>query len=154
MKISQLLDKRAIIADLKSTEKTGAIQELAAAISQNTNGTADQITEVLMGREQLGSTGIGGGIAIPHGKSEGVASLCMAIGLPSTPVDFNSIDGLPVDLIILLASPVDQTGPHIQALAKISRMLMNEDFRTTIKDAKSGEELFKLIADYEADAPV
>ncbi|QDU33635.1 PTS system mannose-specific EIIBCA component [Poriferisphaera corsica] len=155
MRLTDILQPESVVVPLDAEDKQEAIFKLAdALVSSNGIQDANSLQKAIWERETTRTTGIGHGIAIPHGKSEGVASLCMAIGLPSTPVDFNSIDGRPVDLIILLASPVDQTGPHIQALAKISRMLMNEDFRSTIKDAKTGEDLFKLIAEYEADAPV
>ena len=76
----------------------------------------------------------------------------MAIGRPGRPIDFNAIDGHPVDLIFLLASPQDQTGPHIQALATISRMLINTDFRSAVKRAASGAELYRIIQEEEAKA--
>ncbi|QQE11703.1 PTS sugar transporter subunit IIA [Planctomycetota bacterium] len=155
MRLTDILQPDSVVVPLEAQDKQEAIFKLADALVASTNiKDSNSLQKAIWERETTRTTGIGHGIAIPHGKSEGVDTLCMAIGLPTNPIDFNSIDGRPVDLIILLASPVDQTGPHIQALAKISRMLMNEDFRTTIKDATTGDQLYKLIAEYEADAPV
>ena len=92
MKISQLLDKTAVIADLTSTTKKDAIKELASAIAKSTKGSAEQIADVLMGREQLGSTGIGGGIAIPHGKVDLVDTIVIGFGLSKNGVEYDSLD--------------------------------------------------------------
>lgn len=151
MKISQLLDKRAIIADLKSTEKTGAIQELAAAISQNTNGTADQITEVLMGREQLGSTGIGGGIAIPHGKIDLVDSIVIGLGLSRGGVEYDSLDNKPVHIFFVLLTPENSTEGHLKVLAQISKLLKMEEFKKGLLSSKSREDLLKVVEAQDED---
>jgi mannitol/fructose-specific phosphotransferase system IIA component (Ntr-type) len=100
------------------------------------------------------TTGIGHGVAIPHGKNPGCGKLCLAIGKPAAPIDFAAVDGNPVDLIFLLASPPDQTGPHIQALANISRMLTDPALRQALRSAPTAADLYKLIDTHEAAIPV
>jgi len=100
-------------------------------------------------REQTRSTGIGSGIAIPHGKCKAVKELVMAIGIAHEPIDFESVDDKPVTIVILLVSPTDQTGPHIQALARISRLMLDEQFRQSLEKAGSAEELYELLSKKE-----
>src|SRR5262245_66226090 len=95
------------------------------------------------------TTGIGAGLAIPHGKSEGMPGLAMAIGKPPKPMDFEAIDGKPVQLVVLLASPPDRTSDHIQALARISRLMMMDQFRERIYGATSAQEIYGLLASQE-----
>jgi len=101
--------------------------------------------EAVFVREQTRSTGIGSGIAIPHGKCKGVRELVIAIGIAHEPIDFESVDGKPVKIIILLVSPIDQTGPHIQALAQISRLMLDEQFRQSLEEAGSAEDVYDLL---------
>jgi mannitol/fructose-specific phosphotransferase system IIA component (Ntr-type) len=100
-------------------------------------------------REQTRSTGIGSGIAIPHGKCAGVKELVMAIGIISDPIDFDSIDHKPVSIIVLLVSPMDRTGPHIQALARISRLLLDEELKAKMEKATSAAQVYELISTKE-----
>jgi mannitol/fructose-specific phosphotransferase system IIA component (Ntr-type) len=101
--------------------------------------------DAVLVREKTKSTGIGSGIAIPHGKCAAVKELVMAIGLTSEPLDFESVDGKPVRIIFLLVSPADQTGPHIQALAKISRLMLDDEFKQELEGARSAEEVYELL---------
>ena len=101
--------------------------------------------EAVLVREQTKSTGIGSGIAIPHGKCKAVKELVMAIGIAHEPIDFESVDGKPVTIVILLVSPADQTGPHIQALARISRLMLDEQFKQSLEKASSAEEVYELL---------
>ncbi|MHC4762464.1 MAG: PTS sugar transporter subunit IIA [Planctomycetota bacterium] len=96
-------------------------------------------------REKTRSTGIGSGIAIPHGKCSAVKELVMSIGVASEPIDFASVDGKPVRIILLLVSPASQTGPHIQALAKISKLMLDETFKKSLEEVKSAEEAYELL---------
>ena len=105
--------------------------------------------EAVFVREKTRSTGIGSGIAIPHGKCKAVKELVMAIGITREPIDFESVDGKPVTIIILLVSPLDQTGPHIQALARISRLMLDEQFRLSLEKASSAEEVYELLNNKE-----
>ena len=101
-----------------------------------------------MEREAIRSTGVGQGFAIPHGKTNTVDRIYMAVGKLNDPIDFNSIDGQMVTIIVLLVSPLDQTGPHIQALARISRLMTDQKLRNSLWACHSDEELFQLICNY------
>jgi len=103
-----------------------------------------------MAREALGSTGIGQGIAIPHGKSDCVTKLVSAFGVSRTGVPFDSLDGEPVHLFFLLVAPEDSAGPHLKALARISRLLKDKHFRDTLRLAKDEPELVKTLRDEDA----
>jgi mannitol/fructose-specific phosphotransferase system IIA component (Ntr-type) len=105
--------------------------------------------EAVLTRERTQSTGTGAGIAIPHGKCTAVKELVMAIGIAHEPIDFESVDGKPVTILILLVSPADQTGPHIQALARISRLMLNEEFRQKLEKATSADEVYELLNNQE-----
>jgi mannitol/fructose-specific phosphotransferase system IIA component (Ntr-type) len=105
------------------------------------------LKRVVWEREQQRSTGIGEGLAIPHGKANCSNALVMAIGRPEQPIEFDAIDRKPVRLVILLASPPARTSEHIQALGKISRLMANPTFRETVYRAQSADELFKLFTD-------
>jgi len=102
-------------------------------------------------REKTRSTGIGSGIAIPHGKCNAVKELVMALGVAKEPIEFQSVDDKPVTIVILLVSPLDQTGPHIQALAQISRLMLDEKFKTALEQAPSAEAAYKLLSEREAE---
>ena len=147
MILTQILQPTCVKVPLESRDKDSAITELVDTLAGN--GLVldrDILLEAVLTREQIRSTGIGAGIAIPHGKCKGVKELLMAIGIAPEPIDFNSIDGKSVSIIVLLASPVDQTGPHIQALAKISRLLLDEEFKEKLKNASSPEIAYGLIS--------
>lgn len=153
MRLSEILTLDCIKVPLDATDKQGAIFELVDLLAEKAGvRNPDELKQAVWQREQMRTTGIGCGVAIPHGKSTGCDTLRMAIGKTSTPLEFGAIDGRPVGLIILLASPPDQTGPHIQALAAISRILTDEDFRAALKNATSSEEIQRLIANREAKA--
>jgi fructose-specific phosphotransferase system IIA component len=152
MILTQILQPGCIAAPLKSKNKDAAIEELI-----NLLATAGQIKdakpalEAVMEREQTRSTGIGSGIAIPHGKCTAVKELVMAVGITNDPIDFASIDNKPVNIIVLLVSPVDKTGPHIQALARISRLLLDDQFKAKLEKAALPEEVYKLISAKESE---
>lgn len=151
MKISQLLDKSAIIADLKSTDKIGTINELAAAIAHSTNGSSDQIADVLMGREQLGSTGIGGGIAIPHGKLDLVDKIVIGFGLSKAGVEYDSLDNKPVHIFFVLLTPENSTGGHLKVLAQISKMLKMDAFKQNLLSSKTFEDIQNTIQEQDEE---
>ena len=151
MLITDILQPESIVVPLDAKDKEAAIIALVDTLAGNENITdAADLRQAVLQREQTRTTGIGHGVAIPHGKCTGCKSLAMAIGRLADPIEFNAIDGNPVDLIFLLASPLDQTGPHIQALAAISRMLTEPDVRSAIKRAENAESLLKLINEHEA----
>lgn len=152
MEISKLLPVERIRVPILADEKTGVITELIDLLAE-TGGLTDRdaALEAVLKRESERTTGIGYGLAIPHGKSEGCDGLVMAAGKPAQPVDFQSLDGRPVTFVVLLVSPPTQTGTHIQALAKISRLMNMEDFRDQIDKATTAEELHEVIRRFEAE---
>jgi mannitol/fructose-specific phosphotransferase system IIA component (Ntr-type) len=105
--------------------------------------------DAVFAREKTRSTGIGSGIAIPHGKCTAVRELVMALGIARQPIDFDSVDGKPVSIVILLVSPIDKTGPHIQALARISRLMLDADFKNNLENAASAQAAYQLISERE-----
>ena len=150
MRLSDILKPEYIKVPLEAKEKKQAITELI-----NLLGSTGQITDVqavtraVMEREAVRSTGVGQGFAIPHGKTTTVSRLVITIGKPSEPVDFESVDSKPVGLIILLVSPLDQTGPHIQALAQISRLMTDHSCREKLWAANTADQMYDTIANYE-----
>lgn len=150
MNLLDILSPECVVVPLKAKDKKGVIDELvdvlAAAGKVNDPAT---LKAAVWARECTRTTGIGYGLAIPHGKSEGVVNLAMAIGLPAEPLEFHSIDNKPVRLVVLLASALDKTTDHIQALAKISRLMMNEEFRNRVYGAGSAAEVYELLQQQE-----
>ncbi|MCA9294480.1 MAG: PTS sugar transporter subunit IIA [Phycisphaerales bacterium] len=151
MNLMDILSKSCVRVPLEATSKQGAIDELVDLVAAAGRvGNASELKEAVWSRETTRTTGIGHGLAIPHGKCDSVNDLAMAMGIPAEPLDFASIDGKPVRLVVLLASPVDRTSDHIQALARISRIMAAESFREKAFNAASADELFDLIASEEA----
>jgi len=145
MKLMDFLISDAIEPEMKSTTKPEAIEELVALLKRSgAIADAGPVAEAILKREELGTTGIGEGIAVPHGKSDAVNKLVAAFGRSGKGVDFNSIDGQPVQLFFLLIAPKDSAGPHLMALARISRLLKNRDFRKGLINAKNKAEILKI----------
>ncbi len=151
MKISDILNKDAILPDLTSQTKADVIQELAGAIAPQTAADADSIAQVLMERESLGSTGIGGGIAIPHGKLNHVKEICIGFGRSIKGVEYDSLDNLPVHIFFLLLTPENSTGGHLKVLAQISKMLKMDQFKDRLRQAPSAQQIFDIIAEQDED---
>ncbi len=151
MKLTDILALECIRAPLKATTKNDAITELVDLLAEHGRiSDRDSVLKGVMERESTRSTGIGHGLAVPHCKSAACSKLAAAIGKPATPLDFESKDGRPVTFVVLLVSPLDQTGPHIQALARISRLMLTEHFRTDLAQAQTGDEILRIIAQYES----
>ncbi|MCG3128632.1 MAG: PTS system fructose-specific EIIABC component [Phycisphaerae bacterium] len=150
MELSKLLTPERMRVPLTAGDKRGLITELVSLLAES-GAIANQqaVLDAVLKREMERSTGIGYGLAIPHGKSEGCTQLVMAAGKPETPVEYQSVDGRPVNFIVLLVSPPDQTANHIQALAKISRIMNVEAFRASIPLVSSAQELHELIRRHE-----
>ena len=150
MFLTEILQADCIRIPLGATSKQQAIFELVDLLADRV-GIEDwqDLRDAVWQREMTRTTGIGHAMAIPHGKIDRCPRLCMAMGLTKEPIDFGAIDGKPVKLIILLASPSDQTGPHIQALAQISRLMMDVEFRSQIQCAANAQALFELIRQRE-----
>ncbi|MHC5111052.1 MAG: PTS sugar transporter subunit IIA [Planctomycetota bacterium] len=149
MDIVNLIDDRCVKVPLVSTERYAAIEELVDLLHKAEHlENRDMVLESVIARERTRSTGIGLGLAVPHGKSWGTKTLCMAIGKPPQGIEFESIDGKPCRLIFLLASPMDKTGPHIQALAGVSRMWQAESFRAEVDQVSASDELIAAIKSF------
>jgi fructose-specific phosphotransferase system IIA component len=150
MLLAQIIQPGCVRVPLEAKDKLSAITELINLLNtERLLLNRDEALQSVLAREQTRSTGIGSGVAIPHGKCKAVKELVMAIGIARQPIDFNSVDGKPVSIIMLLLSPIDQTGPHIQALAKISRMMLDESFRNKLIGATSAEEVCELLSNRE-----
>jgi fructose-specific phosphotransferase system IIA component len=149
MQIMEFLSKKAILTDIKSLKKEDVMKEMVEALI--TSGDIEKryrskLLESLMAREALGSTAIGQGIAIPHAKSDCVEKLVAAFGLSKKGVDFDSLDGEPAYIFFLLVAPQDSAGPHLKALARISRLLKDKYFRDTLRACEDDKAVIKIIA--------
>jgi len=148
MRISEILNKDLLIPSLQSTNKKGVLEELAAAlVGQRKLDDLDQVVEVLLDREKLGSTGIGDGIAIPHGKVRNLKGVVASFGRSRDGIDFESIDQKPAHLFFLLVAPENSAGVHLKALARISRLLKDPSFRQRLMEAETKEDLFRIISE-------
>ena len=146
MQLQQLLSVDDIRMPLEATDKEAAIVELVGLLE--TNGklkNAEKARQAVLEREATRSTGIGDGLAIPHGKTDGVDQLVVAFGRAKKPLEFGSIDGKPVSLIWLLTSPPDKSGPHIEALKVISKLMSDPKVRQSMQTADSAEEIYELL---------
>ena len=146
MILTQILQPTCIKVPLDGNDKDSAITELVdMLVASKQIEDRDAILEAILIREETRSTGIGSGIAIPHGKCNTVKELVMAIGIAKDGIEFDSIDQKPVSIIVLLASPLDRTGPHIQALARISRLMLDDKFKEQLQNSDSAEDVYDLI---------
>ncbi len=149
MKIIDFLSKKAILTDIKSAKKEEVIKELVDALisaGEIEKRYRNKLIEALMTRESLGSTAIGQGIAIPHAKSDCVDKLIAAFGLSRKGVDFDSLDGELAYIFFLLVAPQDSAGPHLKALARISRLLKDKYFRDSLRACTDDKSIVKIIA--------
>lgn len=151
MKILDVLDKTNIIINLKAKDKEGVLNELAEPVAQFTGTSHEALLKVLMERERLGSTGIGGGIAIPHGKLRDLKELTLGFGLSRDGVDFESMDGGPAHIFFLLLTPENSAGLHLKLLARISRLLKNDEFKKSLLHSENSEEVVSVIQDQDED---
>jgi PTS system nitrogen regulatory IIA component len=145
MRILDTLREGAIIAELNATDKKGLLEELTAPLVEASGVNHEEMVRVLLERERLGSTGIGGGIAIPHGKLKLLKSLLMAFGRSSRGIDFEAIDGKPTHVFFLLLAPEDSTGAHLKMLARLSQLLKNSVFKERLMNAADWRELYAVI---------
>jgi PTS system nitrogen regulatory IIA component len=151
MKILDVLPKEAILADLKAVDKKGVLEELVVPVANISGINPEDLVKVLMERERLGSTGIGDGIGIPHGKVKDLDSLILGFGLSRKGVDFDSMDGLPAHIFFLLITPENSTGLHLKLLARISRILKNDPFKEKLRRATSPDEIYSIIKEEEEE---
>jgi len=146
MKLSDILKRDAVIEDLGATTKKDVLCELLRPFAKVLPGfDRDTAVDILLEREKLGSTGVGEGIAIPHGKIAGLNDLIISFGRSAKGVDYDAMDGKPVHLFFMLMAPDGSAGQHLKALAKISRMLKDVPFRRQLMAAESPEDLYGLI---------
>lgn len=150
MEIADLIGPTSVIADLRATSKKQALQELAERAAQITGLHERQIFDVLLERERLGTTGVGNGIAIPHGKLAGLKKLHGVFARLSTPIDFEAIDERPVDLIFLLLAPETAGADHLKALARVSRLLRDQSICEKLRKTDSADALYILLTEGNA----
>ena len=148
MKFSELINKNYIIPEFKGSTKKQVLEELVEALA-SINVEIDKVVllNALLEREKLGSTGIGDGVAIPHGKLNGLDNIILLFGKSGQGVDFDAIDRKPVCMVFLLVAPADSAGLHLKALARLSRMLREKEFKNRLLIASDSEALLKIIID-------
>ncbi len=149
MKIKDFLSLDAVTSDLKARNKEELIEELVSLLVSS--GSIEKkykskVVEVIMAREALGSTAIGQGIAIPHGKSDSVSQLVAGLGVSKKGVSFDSLDGEPAYIFFILIAPQDSAGPHLKALARVSRLLKDKYFRDSLKSVKDHKGIIELVS--------
>lgn len=140
-----MLNQQAIIANLSVSDKKQALLAIAEKASSIVDLSADEIFDVLRQREQLGTTGVGNGIAIPHGKFENLDTIVGFFTRLKTPIDFNAVDEEPVDLIFTILAPADAGADHLKALAQVSRQLRDKSICKKLRGADSAEALYVLL---------
>jgi len=151
MRIAEFLREDLVFPDLAATDKAGVLGELCAGLARaHPSLSAPQLTATLLEREKLGSTGIGEGVAIPHGKLANLPGLLAAFARKKGGVEFASIDGKPTLLFFVLFAPENSAGLHLKALARISRLFKQPSFRQAILDAPGAAEIYRLISEEDA----
>ena len=146
MKIMDFLCPDAISLNFEAQDKKTAITEMVEILAECKKlKKSAEVIETVLEREKLGSTGIGQGVAIPHGKTDSVVNQVGGLAISQKGVEFNSLDGEPVYIIFLLVGPVEVAGQHLKALSRISRLFKDKFFRQALKDAKTKEDVIKII---------
>ena len=154
MSLLDILPVKSTLVGLKGFSKDEIIEELVDSLEVGSAfADRDKVLQAVLEREKIMSTGIGDGIAIPHGKSDAVTELSAALGIHKRGVDFDALDGEPTFVFFLLVSPANVSGPHIKALARISRMLKNDNFKKKLIESGSSEELLGIIEAEEQSYP-
>ena len=154
MNLLDILSEKSTLVGLEGETKEDIITELVDLLEVGeVISDRDKVLEAVLEREKIMSTGIGDGIAIPHGKSEAVIKLAAALGTQRRGVDFEALDGEPAYVFFLLVSPANVSGPHIKALARISRLLKNDDFKKRLVSAATAAEIVAVIESEEEDNP-
>jgi len=145
MNISDLLAPEAVLASLKAQNKKQLLQELAARAHGRTGLPEKQIFETLIERERLGTTGVGSGIAIPHGRMAGATTITGVFAKLESPIAYDAVDGQPVDLVFMLLAPENAGADHLKALARVSRLLRDKTVCEKLRAAKSSEALYAIL---------
>ena len=151
MRILEALNKDAIIDDLKAKDKKGILEELVSPLVETTGIDQEILVKVLIERERLGSTGIGGGVGIPHGKLVDLKSITLGVGISRCGVDFESMDGKPTHIFFLLLTPENSTGLHLKLLARVSRLLKKGPFKESLLQALDRDEIYHAISEEDED---
>ncbi len=150
MRISEIVSPEAVVPDLRAETKEGVLRELSEAIAGVMPSlSADAVAAILMDRESLGSTGIGNGAAIPHGKAPGIDRMVAAFGRSRGGVQFHSLDGKPAHLFFAIVAPEQSAGMHLKALARISRLLKDDRFRRSLLEAGDAEDLRRVFREHD-----
>jgi mannitol/fructose-specific phosphotransferase system IIA component (Ntr-type) len=152
--LSDLLSPRRVKIPLESTDKTGVLRELVTVLAEaeGRETDAEEWLRAVLAREEVLSTGIGDGVALPHAKAEQLPDLVMAAGVSAAPVDFDALDGQPVRLFFLLLAPERAIGRHIKALSRLSRLLRQEPLRRRLVAARDAAEFVRIVQEAEASA--
>jgi fructose-specific phosphotransferase system IIA component len=152
MQLSELISESSISLDLKGKNKYQIIEELVDILhSEDRLAQKDLVLQDIIDREQYLSTGLENGLAVPHGKSKGVTKLCIAFGVIKKGIEFDSLDGKPTNLVFLLISPKDTSGPHIRALAQITRKLRFPETREALLSADSKQKVLSIFKELETE---
>ena len=150
MQLVDVLKENLVFLNFEAEDKEKAIEKFIATLSET--GAIEEpevLKEALFEREKLGTTGVGGGIAMPHARSSSIKELTVAFFRSNDGIDFNAIDGKPVDLIFMLLAPISSGGPYLKLLAKISRLLRSDDFRDALLKADAPAKVMEIIQEYE-----
>jgi nitrogen PTS system EIIA component len=151
MKISDMLERQAVLAELRGTSKPELLRELCHPLAQlHASFSEDRLVQTLLDRERLGSTGLAEGVAIPHGKLKGLDRLIGSFGRTVAGVDFDSLDKQPTHLFFTIFAPEASSGDHLRALARVSRMLRNADFRARVLAAGNADQIYDLITEEDS----
>ncbi|MEL6362886.1 MAG: PTS sugar transporter subunit IIA [Pseudomonadota bacterium] len=149
MGVQDILSREAVIPNVAARCKREVISIVAKRACELTGIADETISAALMDREQLGSTGLGDGVAIPHGKIAGLNKITGVFAKLSTPIDFDAVDGMPVDLVFLLLAPSEASAAHLKALAKVSRLLREADIREALRGAETTEAIYAIASNPE-----
>jgi PTS system nitrogen regulatory IIA component len=151
MKILDFIDPKNIITDLKATDKKGVLEELTLSVAGITKIEHKELVRVLIEREHLGSTGIGNGIGIPHGKLKNLPSLILGVGISRKGVNFDAMDKKPTHIFFLLLTPDNSTDLHLKLLARISKILKEESFKDKILMSSDKDDVIRLIQNIDEE---
>ena len=149
MRLSELLTPARILVPLHATDKEGVLRELVDAVSEGNGGASDEVLVAILERERQFPTGIGYGVAVPHGKTPALTALVIVAGTTPAPVPYETIDGEPVRLFFLLAGPESFAGTHVKALSRISRLVRREGLRARLLEARTPEEFYRTLCEAE-----
>jgi len=151
VRLSELLTPARILVPLHATDKEGVLRELVDAVSEGNGGASDEVLVAILERERQFPTGIGYGVAVPHGKTPALTALVIVAGTTPAPVPYETIDGEPVRLFFLLAGPESCAGAHVKALSRISRLVRQEGLRARLLAARTPQEFYRTISEAEGE---